>query len=58
MSWTDPCGNCGSHRADCSCGDWNGYNKKKTIKELEDLLVFNSEDEKIELQKELNKLKK
>jgi hypothetical protein len=19
MSWTDPCGNCGSHRADCDC---------------------------------------
>lgn len=19
MSWTDPCGNCGQHRADCDC---------------------------------------
>jgi hypothetical protein len=28
------------------------------MKELKDLLVFNSEEEKIELQEELNKLKK
>lgn len=28
MSWTDPCSNCGEHRADCTCGDWNGYKKK------------------------------
>ena len=25
MSWTDPCGNCGEHRADCDCGNWNNY---------------------------------
>lgn len=29
MSWTDPCSNCGNHRADCECGDWNGYKRKK-----------------------------
>ena len=29
MSWSDPCGNCGDHRADCSCGDWKGYKMEK-----------------------------
>lgn len=24
MSWSDPCGNCGQHRADSNCGNWNG----------------------------------
>jgi len=33
MSWSDPCGNCGDHRADCSCGDWNGYKRNKMEKE-------------------------
>lgn len=23
MSWADNCGNCGSHRADCDCGDFS-----------------------------------
>lgn len=31
MSWSDPCRNCGEPRADCDCGDWNGY-KKDAIK--------------------------
>jgi len=22
MSWTDPCGNCDQHRADCDCRDY------------------------------------
>mgnify|MGYP007030558759 CR=1 FL=1 len=22
MSWTDPCGNCGRHRADCECENY------------------------------------
>jgi hypothetical protein len=35
MSWTDPCSNCSSHRADCDCGDWNGYEKKKLAKRRE-----------------------
>ena len=26
MSWTDPCGNCGQHRADCE----NGYSSVRT----------------------------
>lgn len=37
MSWTDPCRNCGEHRADCDCGNWNNYkniNKMKTGIEL------------------------
>ncbi len=29
MSWSDPCSNCGQHRADCDCGNWNGNNGKK-----------------------------
>lgn len=29
MSWTDPCGNCSQYRADCDCGDWNGYKKNR-----------------------------
>lgn len=33
MSWTDPCSNCGEHRADCECGDWNGYEARKKEKE-------------------------
>lgn len=32
MSWSDPCSNCGAHRADCDCGDWNGYKQKGKIK--------------------------
>ena len=28
MSWTDPCGNCGNHRADCDYKD--GYNSART----------------------------
>lgn len=28
MSWTDPCGNCGNHRADCDCKD--GYSSVRT----------------------------
>ncbi len=23
MSWSDVCGNCGSQRADCDCGNWS-----------------------------------
>lgn len=33
MSWSDTCSNCGQHRADCDCGDWNGYKAKRAIKE-------------------------
>lgn len=29
MSWSDPCSNCGQPRADCDCGDWNGYKAKE-----------------------------
>lgn len=29
MSWEDTCSNCGEHRADCDCGDWNGYERKR-----------------------------
>jgi hypothetical protein len=32
MSWTDPCSECGEHRADCKCGDWNGYERKRREK--------------------------
>lgn len=35
MSWTDPCSNCGEHRADCQCGDWNGYKKAEEEKKKE-----------------------
>lgn len=28
MSWSDPCSNCGEHRADCNCGNWNRCNNK------------------------------
>jgi len=31
MSWTDPCGNCGENRADCSCPD--GYSTVSTKEE-------------------------
>lgn len=24
MSWSDPCGSCGEHRADCDCKSYNG----------------------------------
>jgi len=33
MSWSDRCSNCGEHRADCDCGDWNGYKKNRRIKQ-------------------------
>lgn len=23
MSWSDPCGNCGQHRADCECTNYS-----------------------------------
>lgn len=32
MSWSDPCSDCGRHRADCECGDWNNTNKEEIIK--------------------------
>lgn len=32
MSWTDPCSNCGEDRADCNCGNWNGYNDPQNKK--------------------------
>lgn len=35
MSWSDPCSNCGEHRADCQCGDWNGYKKAEEEKKKE-----------------------
>jgi hypothetical protein len=35
MSWSDPCGNCGNHRADCDCTD--GY------KSISTRSVFNSD---------------
>lgn len=34
MSWTDKCSNCGEDRADCNCGDWNGYKKKEESKKI------------------------
>ena len=41
------------NKAKLGCKDFKHY-----LEELEDLLVFNSEEEKIELQEELNNLKK
>lgn len=29
MSWSDPCSNCGEHRADCNCGDYNGMSRSR-----------------------------
>lgn len=37
MSWSDPCSNCGQHRADCDCGDWNGYNQMRKTNHSETL---------------------
>lgn len=28
MSWSDRCSSCGENRADCKCGNWNGYNNE------------------------------
>lgn len=34
MSWTDTCSNCDEHRADCQCGDWNGYKFQSWLSEV------------------------
>lgn len=36
MSWTDTCGNCDNHRADCSCVD--GYSSTQTNKVTERII--------------------
>lgn len=33
MSWSDPCSECGEHRADCNCGDWCGYKRRRKEEE-------------------------
>lgn len=35
MSWADPCSNCGKHRADCDCGNWNNQNEIETMNKLD-----------------------
>lgn len=31
MSWSDPCGNCGQHRADCECDNYSTDNQQNEI---------------------------
>ena len=45
MSWSDPCSNCGEHRADCECEDYNGMKQsfyKKYVEEWERRYVVNN----------------
>lgn len=57
MSWTDVCSNCGRHRADCDCGNWNNYKNNKKVFKIE---VGNIPDEEVEdyIKKVAEKFKK
>jgi hypothetical protein len=44
MSWSDPCSECGKHRADCDCGDWCGYDRKRKEEDMEKKSKFTEED--------------
>lgn len=48
MSWTDPCSNCGAHRADCDCGNWNNY---KNINSMQTGLDLVAQERKEQIEK-------
>lgn len=49
MSWTDPCGNCGEHRADCSCK--GGYSSVATEQKYFDAHIGISPNQDVHLRK-------